>query len=291
MTERLIIFFEKVLHDHTGSPQKIINYSYIGGGNINNAVKLATSSKSYFLKWNQDLGDTDLFEKETDGLDTLSKGPIKVPSVYAYSKINETPYLLLEYLEKGSPKKTFWEGFGEKLAHLHQITKQSYGYHLNNHIGRLPQQNDWKSNWIDFFVECRLEVQLSMAVDSHLIDSSTASNLRSIYSKFEKLIPTEPASLLHGDLWSGNFMVGPDGNAAIFDPAVYYGNREIEIAFTHLFGGFDSRFYESYMQTYPLEADFDERIDIYNLYPLLVHVNLFGSSYLSGITRTIRRFL
>ena len=123
------------------------------------------------------------------------------------------------------------------------------------------------------------------------VNNDILRNFEKLFSVLQNLIPEASPSLLHGDLWSGNFMCGEDGEAVIFDPAVYYGHREIELAFTQMFGGFDKSFYSAYNEEFPLLPGFDDRVDLYNLYPLLVHLNLFGQSYLSGITQTLSRYL
>jgi len=193
----------------------------------------------------------------------------------------------MEYLESGSISGAYWESFGRSLASLHQKTEQKYGLDHDNYIGRLEQINSWRDNWIDFFIELRLEKQLELALDNHLVDQSFSKRFRKVYPHLSGILPLEPSSLLHGDLWSGNVVVGPDGNVGIIDPAAYYGSREIELAFTQLFGGFDRQFYECYQENYPLSPGYQERVPVYNLYPLMVHVNLFGTSYLAGVEHTI----
>ena len=160
----------------------------------------------------------------------------------------------------------------------------------SNYIGRLPQRNAFEETWVDFFIEHRLEVQLGLAIYNGHVDSFYADRFRSIYAVLPDEFPDERPCLLHGDLWSGNVMIGPKGEPVILDPAVFYGHREAELAFTRMFGGFDPYFYSAYNEATPLEVGFESRIDLYNLYPLLVHVNLFGTSYLSGVERTLKRF-
>jgi fructosamine-3-kinase len=146
----------------------------------------------------------------------------------------------------------------------------------------LLQSNEYTANWIDFFIEKRLKAQAGLAFYNGEIPRSLYDKFNDLYNKLPELLPSEKPALLHGDLWSGNVIVGSNGHVSLIDPAVYYGNREAEIAFTKLFGGFSSAFYDAYNEAFPLEKGFEERIDIYNLYPLLVHVNLFGSGYING---------
>ena len=219
------------------------------------------------------------------------KSPIGIPEVFGSGKVDQHVFLVMEWIEKGPPHGSFWQDFGEKLADQHQQTQNQYGLEYDNHIGRLPQSNTTHVSWYEFFIEERLKPQISLAKQHRLIDSSLIGKFESLFNKLGYLVPPEPPALLHGDLWNGNFICGEDGSPYIFDPAVYYGHRETELAFTHLFGGFDRKFYHAYQQAFPLSPGFDNRIDIHNLYPLLVHVNLFGTSYLSGIKSTLRRFV
>ena len=284
-------FFEAAIFQTTGTQAVIRSTKFVSGGCINNTLKIETDHGPFFLKWNDD-EDNDMFEKEALGLELLNKqGVISLPATLGTGRIQSKNYLVLEYLEKHPPKTDFWEDFGTAIARLHKITSSKYGLDHDNYIGKLPQNNSFKDSWIDFFIEKRLEVQLGLAIYNNQIDQEFAKKFRMIYAQLPGLLPNEPPSLLHGDLWSGNFMSGKGGNPFIFDPAVYFGHREMELAFSRLFGGFDRQFYQSYNVEYPIEPGFDNRIDIYNLYPLLVHVNLFGASYLSGIERTLRRYL
>ena len=288
-------FFQGALFRTFGQEVNIISYRPISGGCINNGTKvqfqMGREEQTIFLKWNKDV-DADFFAAETLGLKLLGdQNVLTLPRVFAQGNYMGIDYLALQYINSQPPHKDFWNDFGQKLAKLHQTTATQYGLEHDNYIGRLPQKNTQMSDWTDFFIENRLEVQLGLALYNKLITKEFARKFRFLYSQLPGLLVDEPPSLLHGDLWSGNFITDEKGSAAIIDPAVYYGNREIEIAFTQLFGGFDSQFYRSYHEAYPLQTGFQERVDIYNLYPLLVHVNLFGQSYLSGVERTIRKYV
>jgi fructosamine-3-kinase len=163
---------------------------------------------------------------------------------------------------------------------LHKNYGASFGLDHNNYIGSLKQQNNRKANWVEFFIEERLSVQLKLACDYGRIDHALLKKFESLSVKASSIIPPEKPSLLHGDLWSGNIIADENGQPCVIDPAVYYGHREAEIAFTKLFGGFDPEFYHAYQEQFPLPDGFAKRVDLYNLYPLLVHANLFGGSYL-----------
>lgn len=282
-------FLESVVRLTLGSSPQLLGSSFVSGGCINNTMKLETSLGSFFLKWKSN--EPDLFEKERRGLELLNaQSPIVSPGVHYEGAIGENHFLLMEWIESARRSAGFWENFGTRLADQHRQTWDGFGLDHNNHIGRLPQRNESSDNWITFFIEKRIGVQLALADKSGLVSSDVLEKFSLLFRQLPDLIPPEPPSLLHGDLWSGNFMIGADGEACIFDPAVYFGHREMELAFTRMFGGFDREFYEAYQAAWPMEPGFEDRIDIHNLYPQLVHLNLFGSSYLPGILSTLKRF-
>jgi protein-ribulosamine 3-kinase len=286
-----IIFYEAILEKNLKQTVSIGEYSSIGGGCIHQAMKVKTSHGIFFVKSNRS-EDADMFEKEFQGLKVLRESSeLTIPDPLGFGTYDRKSYLITEFIESGVRSADFWERFGTGLAKLHRHHADRFGFDQDNYIGRLPQKNDYYDSWIDFFIEMRLEVQLKIAVDLQRIDSTFSKRFRKFFSYLPDLLPEERPSLLHGDLWSGNFMTGPAGDAVLIDPAVYNGHREIEMSFTRMFGGFDQIFYDSYQDEYPLEPGFDNRVDIYNLYPYLVHVNLFGNSYLGGVERVISLFV
>jgi fructosamine-3-kinase len=286
------LLFEGILSQAFNNRRiRVKGYSSIGGGCIHTAVKVSTDQDVFFIKYNQ-RKDEDMFEKEYLGLKVLrNAGALRIPEPLAHGLYESQSFLVTEFMEEGPHQPDFWEKFGQDLAGLHQNRQDRYGFEHDNYIGRLPQKNTYYENWIDFFIEMRLEVQLKTAIDRARVDASFSRKFRKFLEQLPDLLPSERPSLLHGDLWSGNFMTGPDGHAVLIDPAVYYGHREIELSFTRMFGGFDRHFYESYENTFPLEPGFEERVAIYNLYPYLVHVNLFGTSYLAGVERVLNRYV
>lgn len=285
-------FFQQALFIATGQSLQVKDMQLVGGGCISQAVRISTAAGEYFIKWSETADDAPMFETEARGLGLLRQTEaLPIPQVVGQGQVEGKPFLLLEYLESSSPKKDYWQNLGQGLAALHDHTQESWGLSLNNFIGRLPQANEPMKDWIPFFVERRLEPQVSLAYYNQLIDKAFLERFRRLYPKLPDLLVSDSPALLHGDLWSGNVVTGPDGRAWIIDPAVYYGHREIELAFTKLFGGFDPAFYAAYEEVKPLEKGSEERFQLYNLYPLLVHVNLFGAGYLSGIERTLKRFL
>lgn len=283
-------FFDHVIQEVFGEElSRPLSIHQVGGGCINQTAYFEFRGQRYFLKWNSQVGD--LFEKEAMGLQLLQNSrTIKVPSVLRHGKIGENDYLCLEYIEKAPARREFWISFGRQLAAMHQQSAEHFGLDHDNHIGRLPQSNQPHIEWVDFFIQERLEPQLLMASQNGLINTAIQSQFESLYLQLSDLIPEEKPALLHGDLWSGNMMCTTGNVPSIFDPAIYYGHREAELAFTQMFGGYDRLFYQSYQESFPLQPGHEKRVQIFNLYPLLVHVNLFGPSYLSGIRQTLDYF-
>jgi len=216
---------------------------------------------------------------------------IEVPKPLHHDEINGKGFLLMEAIISDKPNSNFWFLFGNQLAELHKHSKEFFGLDHNNYIGSLQQLNTMASTWAEFFVTQRLEPQLKMALDNKKAGTSLSRKLNALFPKIENLFPKEKPALLHGDLWSGNFMVGGRGEAVLIDPAVYYGHREMDLAMSKLFGGFNEDFYTAYHSNRPLESGWLERVDLCNLYPLMVHVNLFGGSYLMQVERILNQFV
>lgn len=293
-------FFESILFQALGQPVEVIEMQLLSGGDINTAAQVFSSEGVFFVKWNQGgqpfagqptNDQPDPFETEARGLDLIRKtDALFVPQVIGYGHQLDKSYLVLEYIDPGAPGKTYWEELGQSLAVLHSHTQPKFGLHFPNYIGSLPQTNTPTSNGCDFFFEHRLLPQAGLALYKGLLSKDVYDSLFRLRDHLPALFPAERPALLHGDLWAGNVMVTETGRPALIDPAVYYGFREADLAHSKLFGGFDQRFYDAYDEAFPLEDGFDERVAIYNLYPLLVHVNLFGSGYVSGVERILKRF-
>jgi protein-ribulosamine 3-kinase len=216
---------------------------------------------------------------------------INVPKVYGYGKKPDGSYLMLDFVAESPRKINYWQNLGNKLADLHKFTNDYHGLHFNNYVGALAQNNEYMTDGIAFYIEKRLKVQVGRAMFENKIDSKLYDDFQKIYKILPNLLPNEKPALLHGDLWSGNLMVGADGHATLVDPSAYFGLREADIAFSTLFGGFNVGFYEAYNEAFPLEFDFKNRIDLYNLYPLLVHVNLFGGGYLDAVKKILKKYV
>lgn len=290
MTSSVKSDLQTILSEKFGRPVSVESISSVGGGCINETAKVQTNIGWFFAKWNDAKRFPQLLEAERKGLELLkSASAIKVPEVISQKTIGTTQYLILEFVESTAMEKQFWSNFGKSLAKLHKHTSEKFGLDHDNYIGSLPQSNRQYNKWSDFFILERLEPQIKMARDEQRIGSSFIQKFSKLFSQIEKIFPVEAPSLIHGDLWSGNYMVGNKGEPVMIDPAVYYGHREMDLGMTKLFGGFTPEFYTVYNEEFPLEKDWQKRTDTCNLYPLMVHVNLFGGSYSSQVEGILRR--
>ncbi len=281
---------EHICSELENKPVKLRAYEKIYGGDINEAYRLAMTDKDYFIKINAK-DKFHMFEVEAESLIRLTQTySFRIPVVYEVGEFEDKSYILMEYIEHledaSNPKD-----FAERLVKLHQNTHEKYGLDFDNYIGALPQYNAYKDNWVDFYRENRLEYQLSFARQKALIPADILHKFDDLFAKLPELIIEEKPAFLHGDLWSGNYFYDLQGKAVVFDPAIYYGHREVDLAMMSLFGGFDPEIYQIYDRLFPLEKGWKERLKIYQLYPLLVHLNLFGSSYLISIEQILKDFV
>lgn len=282
---------EVKLEEALGDNHHIIDQGPVSGGDINETHAITTTAGKFFLKKNSASAFPGMFEAEDKGLGLLHEhSSLNVPRVIHQFQIDDWDYLLMSFLERGSQKDDFWEDFGMKLANMHRQTQNSFGLDHSNYIGSLTQVNEARSEWESFFIEMRIEPMVKRAVDSGRIPKIDLAEFDKLFRLLQDFFPQEPSAFIHGDLWNGNYSVASDGYATIYDPAVYFGHREMDLGMSRLFGGFSPEFYESYHQTYPLESGWEQRLDVANLYPLLVHVNLFGGGYYSSAKAVIRRF-
>ncbi len=284
-------FVEEIVQKHMPNAGTIQELEFFYGGNFNLAVRIKIESGEYFIKWS--LGEHHgLFEAEAKNLQLLaSTYTVSVPAVIAFGKHQEKDFLIMECIHSIEKSSLFFSDLGEQLAKLHQHSNPNgFGLDYDNFIGASAQKNNWNASGIDFFIENRLQFQIEKALYDRKIDSDLVNKFEHFFKEIPAIFPNEKSSLLHGDLWSGNTMVNEKGLATLLDPTSYYGFREAEIAFTAMFGGFDEAFYRTYHEHFPLEKGFHERIPFYNLYPLLVHVNLFGEGYVPTIQTILKPF-
>ncbi len=278
--ERIKHIIEETFND------RMVSVKPQSGGDINQAAKIETDSGDrFFLKWNSSAPE-DMFEAEAKGLELLDSAltDLVIPEVI----LIDDNFLLLEFIEESNTGDSFH--FGIQLAKLHKKTNELFGLDHSNFIGKLPQQNKYHADWLEFFMRERLEPQVKMAIDSGKLESAFHSIFDRVMNYTYVVFPDEPPALLHGDLWGGNYMFNAEGKACLYDTAVYFGHREMDIAMTQLFGGFSTDFYRGYNDEYPLEKGFEERSRLCNLYPVLVHCNLFGGHYCSQAEALLKRF-
>jgi fructosamine-3-kinase len=284
MDKELLAVIEKELHHRITGTERVY------GGDINETYVLHTSATKFFLKLNG-TDQTELFEKEVKGLDLLrSTGTINIPNPVTTGKYQKCIYLVMDYIVKGNASTGFWQTFGRQLAALHSNTVDTFGLDHDNYIGSLPQQNKQCNSWSEFYAEQRILFLTRRAFDAKKCDTSDTRMAEKLCNKLDILFPKERPSLLHGDLWSGNFMIGHDGSPVIFDPAVYYGHREMDIGMSLLFGGFDNSFYSFYNEAWPMEKNWRQRVDLTQLYPLLVHLILFGGHYYHSVRDVLKKY-
>ena len=282
---------ELTLTSQFEKPVEISEIRSIGGGCINEACSLKTNTGKYFIKYNSASEYPEMFEKEASGLKILAETKtIEIPGVIGAAKTGKYAYLLIQYIETGLSPRNFWHNFGTQLADLHRNTCKYFGLDHDNYIGSLVQKNNPHPDFFGFFISERIVPQLKEARNKGAFSRSETRYFDSLFNTLHNIIPFEKPALIHGDLWSGNYMVSANGSPCLIDPAIYYGHREADIAMTQLFGGFQPEFYHAYNQAWPMEKDWQKRMDIFNLYPLLVHVNLFGGSYARQVLQIIRQF-
>ena len=290
LTQNHISFLEESISSSINIELTIVDASTTSGGSINKAYKLKTNSGIFFVKQNSASRFHEMFAKEVLGLKLLQeKSRFIIPEVIGEFQLDDVSFLVLEHLNQNIPNQKFWFDFGKKLAHLHQQSNSKFGLSFDNYIGSICQTNHHFLSWTEFFENQRLSPLVKLAFDKNLLPKEDLKAFNLLYLKLEEIFPTEKPSLVHGDLWSGNFLCN-NNKPVLIDPAVYYGNREMDLAMTRLFGGFDDDFYNAYQNEFPLEKGWVKRIDICNLYPNLVHLILFGRSYYSSIKNVLNAF-
>jgi len=260
----------------------------VAGGCINDGRVLQTSAgPRLFLKQNPG-APPDMFEREADGLAALAAAP-GAPRVPA-ALLARPHFLLLEYLAPAPPARDYWPELGRALARQHSSTHERFGFSHDNYLGSTPQPNGWMADGYAFFAQRRLGFQSALAHRQGLLSAASLRRAQRLATKLPDMVPAQPSSLLHGDLWAGNIIPGPAGQACLIDPAAYYGWAEAELAMTALFGPPPASFYAAYCEQRPLAPGYQNRFDLYNLYHLLNHLNLFGASYLSSVEGILDRY-
>jgi fructosamine-3-kinase len=273
-----------------GSP--VVHARELAGGDINQAYEVGLGDgRRLFAKTNA-RSPRGMFAAEARGLAWLAEGgSLRVPRVVAASPPDAAAqFLVLELVESGRPARDFDERLGRGLAALHRSGAPGFGLDHDNFIGRLPQSNAAAPTWTEFFRQRRLEAQLRSAVDAGLATDRMRRGFQRLFAQLDDLVgPPEPPARLHGDLWGGNLLCDDAGAPCLIDPAVYGGHREIDLAMMRLFGGFGARVFAAYEEAWPLADGAAERVPLYQFYPLMVHVNLFGGGYVSSVESALSR--
>jgi fructosamine-3-kinase len=274
----------------TGSPFTLSDCSWGSGGSINQAYCIGDGRQTYFIKLNQ-AHKASMFEAEALGLQAMAVSQsIFVPKAVCWGIASTSSYIVLEWVDLGQGNVAAWVEMGRQLAYLHrQISTQGFGWQQNNTIGDTPQLNPWTEDWVTFFTTHRIAYQLQLAQRNGGHFGQAEELLYAIPTLLADHAP-QP-SLVHGDLWSGNAAFDLNGNPVIFDPAVYYGDREVDLAMSELFGGFPAAFYQGYQMAWPLDPGYAQRKVLYNLYHILNHFNLFGGSYERQAQRMMKEIL
>jgi fructosamine-3-kinase len=276
---------------------KAIGYSFesrdrrsVGGGCINQGSRISDGDRTYFVKFNR-ADQLSMFEAEALGLQQMRETQtILMPPPICYGIADRSAYLVLEWIDLGRGNPQSWAEMGRKLARMHQFRKATaFGWERDNTIGSTPQINTWTASWSEFFTEHRIGYQLELGAQN---GGRFPNGQRLLETIPGILADHEPQpSIVHGDLWSGNAAIAQSGEPVIFDPATYWGDRQVDIAMTELFGGFPAEFYRGYNEVFPLDSGYKYRKTLYNLYHILNHFNLFGGSYESQANRMIDQIL
>lgn len=274
-------------HFETLLSEKIIAIKPLSGGDINEVCLIQTNQQTIVTKLNSASKFSGMFEAEAKGLLLLKhSNTFTIPDTIHFGEFDDIAFLILEYIDSGKQADDFWEVFGEQLAILHQQNESYFGFEDDNYIGSLSQYNTISDSAYEFYVTQRLEPQFELARQNGFL----FSDLDRFYKVIKDEIPDEKPSLIHGDLWSGNFMTDTQGYPCLIDPAVAYASREMDMGMMHLFDGFNSRVFDVYNEVFPLVDNWKDRLSIWQLYYLLVHLNLFGSSYYNKVKSIVNRY-
>lgn len=261
------------------------------GGDINKAYCIEAAEGKFFLKVNDAARYPALFEKEANGLKALAAtNTLPVPEIIQYGVEEGLQYLLMEWIESGGAGNNTLDHFGQKLAQMHKQPQDAFGFIENNYLGTYLQENTFTKTWAEFYTNFRIMPMIKLIREQGKFNNDTVLSAEKFCKWLDDIFPAEPPSLLHGDLWSGNFINTPSGETVLIDPAVYCGHREMDVGMSKLFGGFNEQFYYSYNEEYPLEKDWEKRLPYTQLYPLLFHAYAFGGSYVERVKQILKDF-
>jgi len=269
----------------------IISHKPISGGDISKAYFVETKDQRFFIKVNDNKEAKHMFQLERKALEEIANtSSINTPQVYFCDTVFGTSFIVMEFIESKRGNDQEMRKFGEQLAALHGISQDSFGWSDDNYIGSLFQSNKSHHSWSQFYIHERLLPQIRLAVENRHLKTDDLPDENVLLQRCETLFGGVAPSLIHGDLWSGNYLISVNGEPYLIDPATYYGHGEVDIAMSNLFGNFGNTFYDAYHEFLPTTKGHDRRMDIYQLYFLLVHLNLFGSSYYASVKRLLKVF-
>jgi protein-ribulosamine 3-kinase len=284
----------KPLLAHIFPGEQIVTTQALAGGCINYCYKIVTNKQAYFVKFNNAQRFPKMYACEAFGLTTLAfTKAVNVPEVLKQAEVEDMTFLVLEYIEPGSTSTKALTQLGHDLASMHKNTQtqsqSQFGWEHDNFIGSLTQSNAWNDDWFMFYEEQRVVQLCKKLVHDETFDLNDLKQAKQYLANCRDEIPIELPSLIHGDLWSGNFLIGKNDKPYLIDPACYYGHREMDIAMTQLFGGFGHDFIDAYENTFPLQQGWRNRIECFQLYPLLVHAVIFGGGYIDKVRNIIHQ--
>jgi len=270
---------------------KIDKITPLSGGSINAAYCVSHSNRNWFIKINDKEKYPGMFEAEAKGLALLKKSDFIIPGIIAYGEHLDYSYLILDFIDTLSEQQMNWPLFGKNLAKMHQLSNDVFGLDYQNYIGSLEQKNNSAITWEEFYANQRILALSESAFNLGLLSNTEIKSAERLCAKLQDLLPKESPSLLHGDLWQGNLLCNKDSKPVLIDPAVYYGHREMDLAMLFLFGSIPNDSILEYELTYPLEKGWKKRMDIHQLYPLLVHLILFGESYYGSVNSILKKYV
>lgn len=286
------VYLQQQLGGATGQQIRLKHVSAVSGGSINAAFCLHTDAGDYMLKRNNKNAYPNMFASEAEGLTAIKNTKtISVPSVILLDEFEDDSFLVLEWIESIRPTADASQVLGRQLAAMHKCTAIEFGFDTNNYMGSIPQSNSKQDTWVGFFITERLQPMVKIARDKSLLNKLDAEKFDKLYTGLSGLFNEEPPALIHGDMWGGNYLISNKSKPYLIDPAVSYGHREFDLAMTKLFGGFTAEFYNAYQGSFPLAQGWQQRVDLWNLYPLLLHLNLFGTGYLAQVRNALAKYI
>lgn len=292
VSKEFTAYLEEQLSKVLNRQLQMKHVSAVSGGSINAAYCLHTTAGDFMMKRNSKTAYPGMFAAESAGLDTIRHTKtIAVPATILLNEFEDDSFLILEWIEAVRPNQITTKLLGQQLAAMHRHTAAEFGFNADNYMGSLPQSNKTHHTWAGFFNNERLQPMVKIAAVKGLMHTADVQAFEKLYETLPGLFDEEPPALLHGDLWSGNYLIGNNQKPYLIDPAVSYGHREFDIAMTTLFGGFDTAFYEAYQDSFPLAHGWQHRLALWNLYPLMLHLNLFGNSYLAQVRGNLKQYI